>query len=47
VWAPGATQSNLGFSFLLDCAGRAPALRDSTSFARAYLRSHPNVHHPL
>ena len=47
VWAPGATKSNLSFSFLVDCAGRAPALRHSNSFARAYLRAHPNVHHPL
>jgi hypothetical protein len=47
VWAPGTKDLLLGDSFLIDCAGRAPALRHSLSFARAYLRAHPNVRHPL
>ncbi|HXR28635.1 MAG TPA: glycosyltransferase family 39 protein [Solirubrobacteraceae bacterium] len=46
VWAPGAT-SRLGSSFLLDCAGAAANLRRPYQFARHYLQTHPDVHHPL
>jgi 4-amino-4-deoxy-L-arabinose transferase-like glycosyltransferase len=48
VWAPGAeNESTIGGSFLLDCAGLASELRHPYEFARAYLRAHPSVHHPL
>jgi len=46
IWAPGS-RSDLGFSFLVDCAGRASELRHPYAFAIAYLHAHPNVHHPL
>jgi hypothetical protein len=47
VWAPGTTKPLLGGSFLLDCAGRAGDLRHPVQFARRYLQTHPDVHHPL
>jgi hypothetical protein len=46
IWAPGS-RSDLGLSFLVDCAGRASELRHPYAFAIAYLHAHPNVHHPL
>ena len=50
VWAPGVLsvdESTIQGSFLLDCAGRAAQLRHPYRFARAYLREHPDVSHPL
>ncbi|HEY1778548.1 MAG TPA: glycosyltransferase family 39 protein [Solirubrobacteraceae bacterium] len=46
IWAPGS-RSDLAYSFLVDCAGRASQLRHPYASALAYLRAHPSVHHPL
>jgi len=43
VWGGGAASGSL----LVDCAGRAAALRHPYAFARHFLRIHPGVHYPL
>jgi len=43
VWGGGQASPSL----LVDCAGRANALRHPYRFARAFLRAHPKVRYPL
>jgi hypothetical protein len=44
LWAPDSPSYG---AFLVDCAGRAGALRDPVQTARRFLRAHPNVHYGL
>jgi len=46
LWAP-AGSSTLDESFLVDCRGRADALRHPYRTARAFLRAHPHYHYKL
>jgi 4-amino-4-deoxy-L-arabinose transferase-like glycosyltransferase len=46
LWAPGLPSLE-GGSFLVDCAGRADALRHPYQTARAFLRAHPDYHYQL
>jgi 4-amino-4-deoxy-L-arabinose transferase-like glycosyltransferase len=43
IWGGGVASGSL----LVDCAGRAAALRHPYEFARRFLRTHPRVHYPL
>jgi hypothetical protein len=45
LWASG--DASIGGSFLVDCAGRADALRHPYRTARAFLRAHPDYHYKL
>ncbi len=44
IWAPGTYGQSF---FLVDCAGKAAALRSPYQAARAYLRAHPTLHYQL
>jgi 4-amino-4-deoxy-L-arabinose transferase-like glycosyltransferase len=45
IWGMG--HSDLGGSFLVDCAGKAAELRHPYQTARAFLKAHPRVHYTL
>jgi 4-amino-4-deoxy-L-arabinose transferase-like glycosyltransferase len=44
LWAPDSPSYG---AFLVDCAGRAGALRQPDETARSFLRAHPSVHYGL
>jgi len=46
-WAQNTPDYAYYGSYLVDCAGRSAQLRHPYRFARAFLRSHPNVHYAL
>jgi 4-amino-4-deoxy-L-arabinose transferase-like glycosyltransferase len=46
LWAPPGS-ADLARSYLVDCRGRADALRHPYATARRFLRTHPDVHYPL